>query len=629
MSTLHSSSAGRETGAAVEAPYRAIFEHSMEAVLLTAPDGGIAVANSACTSLFGYTEEELRRLGRQAIVEESDPRLAAGLETRRRTGRFRGELTLRRKDGTLVEAELSSAVFRDAQGGEWTSMFIRDIGERKALEAERARLAAAREAEHRWLRAVSEHLPLGVIFLETDGRISFNPSAESMLGMKLSPERGRAQYANRILYRDGTPVQPEDLVSSQMLKQGKPVPAAEFLIERPDGSRVPILKSAAPIRDPDGTVIGGVAVFQNVSEHVQAQEAVRERERLLNGIFELLPVGVWIADRSGRIVRGNPAGLRIWAGARYVRPPEFGEYRGWWADTGKRIEPQEWALARALNKGETTLGEVIRIQCFDDSFKTIINSALPLYDDAGSFTGAIVVNEDITHLKEVEASLRQAIESRERVLAVVAHDLRNPLSVIQLQLELMRRAVERLGGDRDCLEVIGRQVAHMDHLIQDLLDVTRIESGMLTLEREPLAPDALVEDIVRAQRPIATAAGLELHRDVQPGLPEVHADRRRIAQVLDNLVGNAIKFTAQDGCITIGVLERAGEVVFRVADTGIGIDAALLDRVFDPLWQAKTDRRGVGLGLPIAKGIVQAHGGRIWVESTPGRGATFFFALPA
>jgi PAS domain S-box-containing protein len=629
MFTPHFSAAEHETSTAAHAPYRAIFEHSMDAVLLTAPDGRIVMANSACTSLFGYTEEELRQLGRQAIVDESDPRLAPALEARRHTGHFRGELTLKRKDGTRVEVELSSAIFRDAHGGEWTSMFIRDISERKALEAEREQLAAAQKAEHHWLRAVCEHVPLGVIFLEPDGRISFNPKAESLLGMKLSPEGGRAQYARRILYGDGTPVPPEKLVSSRMLQQGKPVPATEFLLERPDGSRIPILKSAAPIRGPNGTVIGGVAVFQEVSEQMQAQEAVRERERLLDGIFELLPVGVWIADRTGRIVRGNAAGQRIWAGARYVRPPEFGEYRGWWADTGKRIEPEEWALARALNTGETSIGEVIRIQCFDDSFKTIRNSALPLYDDEGRFTGAIVVNEDITHLKEVEASLRQAIESRERVLAVVAHDLRNPLAVIQLQLNLMQGAAERRGSYRDSLEVMGRQVAHMDRLIQDLLDVTRIESGTLTLEREPLAPQALLDEIFRSHQPIAAAGGLDLRREVQPGLPEIYADRRRIAQVLDNLIGNATKFTLQGGCITVGVRESAGEVVFSVTDTGIGIDATLLDRVFDPLWQAKKDQRGVGLGLPIARGIVEAHGGRIWVESTLGRGSTFFFALPA
>src|SRR5690606_36380464 len=118
-----------------------------------------------------------------------------------------------------------------------------------------------------------------------------------------------------------------------------------------DGTRVPILGSAAPIRDAEGGVIGGVGVFQDVSERMQLDQAVRDNERLLESIFDILPVGVWIADESGQIVRGNPAGRRIWQGARYVGVSDFGEYKGWWADTGKPIAAEEWALARALTKG--------------------------------------------------------------------------------------------------------------------------------------------------------------------------------------------------------------------------------------------------------------------------------------
>jgi PAS domain S-box-containing protein len=486
--------------------YRSLFEHSLDAVLLTAPDGRIAMANAACTELLGYTEEELRVLGRHAVVDPSDPRLAAALEERRRTGRFRGELRLKHKDGRRIEVELSSALFRDGQGGEWTSMFIRDITARKGQEAERDRLLAERDAE---------------------------------------------------------------------------------------------------------------------------REAIRASERLLNGIFQLLPVGLWIADRSGRIVRANPAGERIWAGARYVGPKEFGQYRGWWADTGKPIDAQEWAVARALSKGETSIGEMIRIQCFDDSFKTIRNSALPLYDERGAFAGAVIVNEDITQLKETEAALRRAVRSREQVLGVVAHDLRNPLQVIDLQAQVLLRPGGWGGDQREAAETIRRQVQRMDRLIQDLLDVTRIEAGTLTLARSRAAPQALLEEALRAHRSIAAAGGLELRCEAQAGMPEVEADRGRIAQVLDNLVGNAVKFTPPGGSIALGAEAGGGDVVFRVRDTGIGMDEKALRHVFEPLWQAQASRRGMGLGLAIAKAIVEAHGGRIWAESSPGAGATFFFSLPA
>ena len=611
-----------------EAVYRSIFDNSLDAVLLTAPDGRIAVANRACTEMFGYTEDELRDLGREAVVDPSDPRLEAGLAARSRNGQFRGELTMKRKDGTRLEVELSSAVFRDEQGDEWTSMFIRDITARKQEEAERERLVRELDAERRWLQAVLDHVPLGVILFAPSRLLSFNRKAEETLGMTLSADRGSAQYRDRITYRDGTPVPPDQLVSNRVLASGETITGAEFFVERPDGSRVPVLGSAGPIRDDAGGVIGAIGVFQDVSERMRAEEAVRGSERLLNGIFELLPVGVWLADPTGRIVRGNEAGIRIWGGARYVGPSEFGEYRGWWADTGKRIEPEEWALARALNRGETSIGEVIRIQCFDGGYRTIINSALPLYDDHGQATGAIVVNEDITTLKDTEAALRRAVESREHVLEVVAHDLRHPLQVILMLVQALVATGERRPDER-ALRDIHDQIGRMDRLIQDLLDVSLVESGTLRLERSRLRPEALLDDVWQAHWRAASAASLDLERDVPASALEVSVDREKIGRVFGNLITNAVKFTPPGGRITIGAEPDEGAVRFRVADTGGGIDPDALAHVFDRRWQANADGRGVGLGLAIAKSIVEAHGGRIWAESTLGHGTTIFFTLPA
>ena len=161
--------------------------------------------------------------------------------------------------------------------------------------------------------------------------------------------------------------------------------------------------------------MGAVGVFQDVSERIGLERAVRENERLLKAVFDILPVGVWIADRTGRIARNNPAGESVWHGARYVPVEEFGEYKGWWLDSGKPIAAEEWALARALTKGETSTGELVRIQCFDGTIKTIINSAAPLRDERGDIAGAIVVNEDITALHEAQEKQRTS----ERLLRTV------------------------------------------------------------------------------------------------------------------------------------------------------------------------------------------------------------------
>lgn len=608
--------------------YRSIFEHSMDALLLTAPDGRIVLANQASTRMFGYSASELSSLGRDAVVDPSDPRLGAALEQRQRDGRFRGELTMRRKDGTRFPVELSSAIFRDEQGADWTSMVIRDITDRKAQEDERERLLQELHAKRRWLEAVLEHVPLSVLLFEPDGRLSFNRKAEETIGTPLTPTGGSAQYRARVLFPDGSPVAHEQLISTRVLEHGETITGAEFLVERPDGTRVPVLGGAGPIRDDDGHMIGAIGVFQDVSEHMRIAGAVRQSERLLNGIFELLPVGVWIADRTGRIVRGNPAGMRIWAGARYVGPEQFGEYRGWWADTGKRIEADEWALARALARGETSIGEVIRIQCFDGTYKTIINSALPLYDEAGGFAGAIVVNEDITTLKDTEAALRSALQSRERVLEIVAHDLRHPLQVILAVTQALLLG-ERSPADRNALGDIDAQVRRMDRLIQDLVDVAQLESGLFALRCSRLRPEALLDEVWETYERLAAASSLEFRRDLGPGLPEISVDRERIRRVFDNLIGNAVKFTPAGGRITLGAAADDDRVRFWVSDTGSGVHADALAKMFAPRWQADPGQRGLGLGLDIAKSIVEAHGGRIWADSTVGGGTTVSFTIPS
>lgn len=224
---------------------------------------------------------------------------------------------------------------------------------------------------------------------------------------------------------------------------------------------------------------------------------------------------------------------------------------------------------------------------------------------------------------------QRAIAARDDVLGVVAHDLRNPLGTILMQASLLRIrevAPERL---RRAADVVERAATRMNRLIEDLLDVTRMEAGRLGVERTPVTPARIVHDSVDSQAPLAAASDIALSAEVPEELPEISADRDRLLQVFENLIGNALKFTKPAGRITIGAAARRGEVLFWVADTGAGVSAEHLPHLFDRFWQARSgDRLGAGLGLPIVKGIVEAHGGRIWVESTPGRGSTFFFTIP-
>jgi PAS domain S-box-containing protein len=224
----------------------------------------------------------------------------------------------------------------------------------------------------------------------------------------------------------------------------------------------------------------------------------------------------------------------------------------------------------------------------------------------------------------------EATQLRDQVLGVVAHDLRNPLGAILLQASaLQRKGPEPERRSRKPTESIQRSATRMSRLIQDLLDVAQMEAGKLTIAPEPLSAGALVVEAVDAQNALASSSSLELRLEVERDAPAILADRDRLTQVFDNLIGNAIKFTKAGGRVTVGAVTRPREVVFSVADTGPGIAPEVLPRVFDRFWQAtRSDRRGAGLGLPICKGIVEAHGGRIWVESTLGAGSTFFFTIP-
>jgi signal transduction histidine kinase len=222
-----------------------------------------------------------------------------------------------------------------------------------------------------------------------------------------------------------------------------------------------------------------------------------------------------------------------------------------------------------------------------------------------------------------------ATRARDQMLSIVAHDLRNPLGTMLMVSELLEETLPADSPSRRHVGMMRRAGKQMNRLIQDLLDVKRIEHGHLTVEPRPVAAAPLLSDAAEMLRSLAAARTLELSVDAPDDLPMVLADTVRIQQVISNLVGNAIKFTPQGGRITLHGLQAGNEVRVAVTDTGPGIAAEQLPHVFAHYWQgSRADNRGLGLGLVIAKGIVEAHAGRIWVESTLGAGSSFYFTLP-
>ena len=245
------------------------------------------------------------------------------------------------------------------------------------------------------------------------------------------------------------------------------------------------------------------------------------------------------------------------------------------------------------------------------------------------------VLRDISARQRAENLLHQAIQARDDMMGIVSHDLRNPANAVKMLARSILEGAERAQLKDDVserIQVIKQAAEQMDTLIQDLLDMTRLEAGRLVVAPREVEVAALVERSVESLRPLAEAGSVALSVELPPALPTIQADPDRVAQLLSNVVGNAIKFTPAGGSVTVRARVFHGELEFTVADTGEGIRPEQISHVFDRFYQAthggRASRHGAGLGLPIARGIVEAHGGRIWIESTPGRGTTVRFTLP-
>jgi PAS domain S-box-containing protein len=366
--------------------------------------------------------------------------------------------------------------------------------------------------------------------------------------------------------------------------------------------------------------------------------AVEEREARLRALVEASPLGIVIMDLRGAPVFYNPK-------CEELHGIDLGEAggSGWEKavdpDDRERIVASWYAAARAGERWSDTY----RFRHPDGRVVWVIGRAAPMYV-AGEHVGFVGTLEDITDIKDAQRERERLLEQaqdgleqaetaarlREQTLAAVAHELRNPLQTIGMSVEVL--LAETSGaGDHSAharqLAIMQRTVKRMERLIRDLLDMSRIEAGTLELRREPLLVTELIEETREAFERAAEEGEIRLDSDVSSETPQVCGDHERLAQVLGNLVDNAIKFTPRGGRIVVRAQPRGAEVRVSVEDSGPGVPADLQPHVFDFFWQAhRASRVGTGLGLAIAKDIIKAHGGDIWVESDGG--AKFYFTLP-
>jgi PAS domain S-box-containing protein len=290
-------------------------------------------------------------------------------------------------------------------------------------------------------------------------------------------------------------------------------------------------------------------------------------------------------------------------------------------DLLRSLEPRSM-LAVALRAREHVVGAICMF--FGSGSRVHTDEDIQLAQDLASRAGLALDNARL--YEEAQAAIR----ARDDVLAVVSHDLGNPIAAIRVGTAILQRqlgnGVMNTAAERQ-IENIRASALQMERLVLDLLDIKRIEAGFLSLNIEAVA----VADLLAAAGDVAAASGSTLTFSSEAPDIEFHvlADRDRVLQVFANLLGNAARYTPQGGAISIGAELTESAVEFRVSDTGTGISPEDLRHIFDRFWQARrSGHRGVGLGLAIVKGIVDAHGGRVRVESEPGAGSTFYFTLP-
>jgi signal transduction histidine kinase len=283
------------------------------------------------------------------------------------------------------------------------------------------------------------------------------------------------------------------------------------------------------------------------------------------------------------------------------------------------------ALRAARREAERRADELARrseeLEGMNVELEQQMEEVQALSDELQETNDRLVVARD-----EAEAAAR----AREEVLSVVAHDLRNPLNLVGMTAQLLVDLDPSAEQRAQFAGVMSRAVGQMNRLVEDLLDAVRIDAGGLAVEPAVTTARALLWQAEETFRPVAGERRVSLEVELPADEVRVRADTGRVLQVLGNLIGNALKFSGPAGRVRVRAERAAERVVFAVADTGPGIPPEDLARLFDRFWQKRrADRRGVGLGLAIAKGIVEAHGGRIWAESRVGEGSTFLFALPA
>jgi len=509
--------------------------------------------------------------------------------------------------------------------------YLRAARERaKAASFELRQSFEAQRAEREWLQITMASIADAVITTDPDGLvISLNPVAVRLTGWSSAEAAGRPL---KEVFRtvQETSWRSDDLPIDKVVGGGEIILSDdEVLLIARDGKASSVEHNAAPIRDSQGKVKGVVIIFRDVTERHRAEQAQKESEQRFRTMADATPIMIWGSGTDNRCNYFNKQWLDFTG-----RTIEEEMGNGW----SEGVHPDDLkgcldTYIAAFDARKPFLIEY-RLRQRDGEFRWVMDTGVPRYAPDGTFWGYIGSCLDITERKLAEEKLRNADRRKEEFLAVLSHELRNPLAPIQTALDLLEEAGMTGDMSRQELAMIKRQVQNLRRLVDDLLDVSRISRGKIELRKEVVA----VADVIAHSVETVRALVDEQHQDLVVSIPEepllMEADPTRLEQIFSNLLINSAKYTPHRGKIWLNAERSLGEVVIRVQDTGIGIEPEFLERVFDLFLQGERkvglSHEGGGIGLNLVKNLVELHGGTITAHSQgPGMGSEFVVKLPA
>jgi PAS domain S-box-containing protein len=597
-----------------------------DGVIVTDAQGLVTFVNRQAEALTGWPGDEAKGQPLSSVLpifsEDTGEPLENLAEKVLRLGASVGLANhsfLLSRNGSRIPIDDSAAPIRGGDGRIHGVVHVfRDVRAQRDADHTRARLAAIVDSS-------------GDVILTKDlnGIIrTWNASAEKLFGYA----------AEEIIGKPITTLIPPDRLHEEdeileRLRQGKASERLETIRMTKDGRRIPVVVNVSPIRDSTSRIIGASKILHDISDVIAAREALAREHELLETTLASIGDGVIVTDRSGRITFLNKEAQRL---TRWPQPEAEGRdltevFRIVSELTRERVENPVEKVVRI----GTVVGLANHTVLIDrDGMEhPIDDSAAPIRLSDGTFSGVVLVFRDVTVRRNAERVLQESDRRKDEFLAVLSHELRNPLAPIRMAVSMLRTIGSPDQDARALRDIIDRQTRQLVRLLDDLLDVSRITSGKISLRKDWMDLRVAVASAVEVVRPHIDAHGQNLVLQVPEEPIRLEADLGRLSQVFANMLNNASKYTDRGGCITLTVKRVGQEAVLCIQDTGIGIETDQLSRVFEMFMQvepAERGRGGLGVGLALAKTLTELHEG--WIEARSaglGRGSEFIVHLPA